>query len=246
MFEYRIKGGIMINVIVCDDDNNFLKKVIEQIKNYMIKNEYKYKIINFDDYNSNFINLIKEDLENAIYILDIETPTRSGIDVARIIRKYNVASPIIFLTGHEELGNVVLARNTNILAFINKFDNFRNRLNMSLDTAMKLLDKKYVIRFNDRGSIYTIECSKILYITTDTIARKTVIVTDKAEFRVNNPLNFFMSTLNEDFIQTHKSCIVNKNRIVNINNNHNSITFDNGIMIDLLSDKYKKAIDLNV
>ena len=236
----------MINVIVCDDDSKFRQKVTEQINKYMHKNEYDYNLLEFDDYDNKFVNVIKSDLVNAIYILDIETPTRSGIDIARIIRKVDVESPIIFLTGHEELGSLVLARNINILSFINKFDNFSNRLKIALDTAMKLLNKKHMLRFNDRGSIYSIDCNNILYITTDTIARKTIIVTDKGEHKVNNPLNFFLEILNEDFCQSHKSCIINKNRVVNINNNNNTILFDNGKQIDLLSDKYKKEIDLNV
>ena len=235
----------MINVVVCDDDNSFRHKVVEQIKKYM-DNKFDYRILEYNDYNSNFIKIIKEDLENVIYILDIEAPTRSGIDVARIIRKLDVESPIIFLTGHEELGNLVLAKNINILSFINKFDNFANKLKTSLNTAMKLLNKKHMLRFNDRGSIYSIECDRILYITTDTVARKTIIVTDKGDHKVNNPLNYFLEILNGDFCQSHKSCIINKNRVANLNNNNNTIVFDNGVTIDLLSDKYKKEIDLNV
>lgn len=234
----------MINVVVCDDNDLFRQKVVDLINKFMNNNNLDYKILEFNDYNTKFINLIKSDLSNVIYVLDIETPTRSGIDIARIIRKEDIESPIIFLTGHEELGNVVLARNTNILSFINKFDNFASKLKKSLDTAMKLLNKKHMLKFNDRGSIYSIDCNKILYITTDTVARKTIIVTDKNEYKVNNTLNYFLEILNGDFCQSHKSCIINKNRVVNINNNNNIITFDNGISIDLLSDKYKKEINV--
>jgi DNA-binding LytR/AlgR family response regulator len=235
----------MINIIVCDDHDSFRRKVIDQITKYMDKLDHEYKILEFNDYDSKFINTIKSDITNIIYVLDIETPTRSGIDVARIIRKDDLESPIIFLTGHEELGNLVLARNTNILSFINKFDSFSNRLNNALNIALKLLNKRHMLRFNDRGSIYSIECDKILYITTDTVARKTIIVTDKREHRVNNPLSFFLENLNDDFCQSHKSCIINKSRVSNLNNNNNTILFDNGTTIDLLSNKYKKEIDLN-
>ena len=245
MLYNREWNGIMINVVVCDDDNKFRQKVVEQIKKYMDNTNQEYRILEYSDYNTNFINLIKSDLSNVIYVLDIETPTRSGIDIARIIRKEDVESPIVFLTGHEELGNLVLSRNINILAFINKFDSFASKLNKSLNTALKLLNRKHMLRFNDRGSIYSIDCDKILYITTDTVARKTIIVTDKGEHKVNNPLKYFMDILGTDFIQTHKSCVVNKNRLTNINMNNNTIIFDNGITIDLLSDKYKKEIDLH-
>lgn len=235
----------MPNIIVCDDVLKDRQKVVSIIEKYMDDNEFKYSLLEFSDYDNKFIEIVKSELENKIYILDIETPTRSGIDVARIIRKEDVESPIIFLTGHNELGDLVLTKDINFLAFINKFDNPSARLKRNLKLALKLLNKKHMLRFNDRGSIYSIECDKILYITTDTVARKTVIVTDKHEFSVNNPLNYFMDNLNEDFVQSHKSCIVNKNRITNLNYNTNIIIFDNGQTIDLLSNKYKKEIDIN-
>lgn len=235
----------MVNFIVCDDNDNFRQKVIEQIKNYMDNHNFDYHINEFNDFDSDFIKIIKSDLHNVIYVLDIEAPTRSGIDVARIIRREDLESPIIFLTGHQELGSIVLARNTNILSFINKFDNFASKLKSSLDTAMKLLGHKHMLKFEDRGSVYSIDCNKILYITTDTVARKTIIVTDNNEFAVNNSLTYFLNMLNNDFCQSHKSCIINKNRVSKINNNINVIIFDNGTTIDLLSNKYKKEINLN-
>lgn len=235
----------MVNIIVCDDIIKDRQKVINNIKKFIDNNVINYSILEFSDYNNKFIEIIKSDLENKIYVLDIETPTRSGIDIARIIRKYDVESPIIFLTGHNELGELVLTKDLNFLAFINKFDNSTIRFKKALNTALKLLNKRHMLRFNDRGSIYSIECDKILYITTDTIARKTVIVTDKHEYRVNNPLNFFIGELNDDFCQSHKSCIINKSRVTNLNYNNNIITFDNGTTIDLLSNKYKKEIDIN-
>lgn len=236
----------MPNIIICDDDIKFRKSIISQIKKYMENNKFDYNIYEYLDYNTEFMNILKQELSDKIYILDIETPTRSGIDIARIIRKTDVDSPIIFLTGHEELGGIVLSKDLNFLAFINKFDNYAKRLNNSLNMAMKLLNKKCILRFNDRGSIYSLKCDNILYITTDTVSRKSIIVTDKHEYNVNLTLNSLLELLNDDFIRTHKSCIVNKTRISNINNNKNIIIFDNGKEIDLLSSKYKKEIDLNV
>lgn len=235
----------MLNIILCDDDTKFRKNILNLVKKYMEKNNFDYNIHEYSDYNLEFMKILKQELTDKIYILDIETPTRSGIDIARIIRKDDVDSPIIFLTGHEELGELVLNKDLNFLSFINKFDNYAKRLNNSLNMAMKLLNKKCILRFNDRGSIYSLKCDNILYITTDTVLRKSIIVTDKHEYSVNLTLNSLLELLNDDFIQSHKSCIVNKSRISNINNNKNIIVFDNGKEIDLLSNKFKKEIDMN-
>lgn len=234
----------MINVVVCDDDNKYLKKVVENVKKFMDGKKLNYKIHEFMDYDNKFINMLKEEIPNKIFILDIETPSRSGIDVARIIRRIDVESPIIFLTGHEELGNLILSKVMNFVSFINKFDEVKEKLNESLNLALNILNKKQILKFSDRGSIYTIEYNKILYITTDTVARKTIIVTSKHEYKTNYTLTQMLSILTSDFVQTHKSCIVNKTRVTQINKNNNKIIFDTGLEIDMLSTKYKKEIDV--
>lgn len=233
----------MINVIICDDDNLYRSKVVEIINKYFKGKKLDYKILEFQDYDNKFIEMLKDDVANKVFILDIETPTRSGIDIARLIRKIDVESPIIFLTGHEELGNIILSKVMNFVSFINKFDCVEEKINKSMDLALKILNKKQILKFADRGSIYTIEFNKILYITTDTVARKTIIVTAKREYKTNYTLSQMLDLLTNDFVKTHKSCIVNRSRVVKINKNQNSILFDNGLEIDMLSSKYKKEID---
>lgn len=233
----------MINVIICDDDNLYRSKVVEIINKYFKGKKLDYKILEFQDYDNKFIEMLKDDVANKVFILDIETPTRSGIDIARLIRKIDVESPIVFLTGHEELGNIILSKVMNFVSFINKFDCVEEKINKSMDLALKILNKKQILKFTDRGSIYTIEFNKILYITTDTVARKTIIVTAKREYKTNYTLSQMLDLLTNDFIKTHKSCIVNRSRVVKINKNQNSILFDNGLEIDMLSSKYKKEID---
>ena len=44
--------------------------------------------------------------------------------------------------------------------------------------------------------------------------------------------------LNDNFIQTHRACIVNKTRIVNYNKSKRLITFDTGEIIDLVSTRF--------
>ena len=93
----------------------------------MIKNKIEYKTHVYDDYNKKFMDVIENKMPSKIYLLDIETPSRSGIDIAREIRRKDVDSVIIFLTVHEELGNIVLKNDLMFLSFINKFDIIHNK-----------------------------------------------------------------------------------------------------------------------
>lgn len=232
----------MLNIIICDDNEKDRNNAVKVLKEFMTKNKNEYELHVFNDYNKNFYDIVQRKIPFKIYLLDIETPTRSGIDVARDIRRKDVDSVIIFLTAHEELGNIVLKNDLMFLSFINKFDDFENRLNNALKKGLELLKQKNVIKFMDRNILYTININDILYITKDSFERKTIIKTDYTEFRVNKTLAEIIAMLDNRFIQTHRACYINSDRKVKIDKTSRTITFDNGEVIDLLSDKYRKEL----
>ena len=94
----------------------------------------------------------------------------------------------------------------------------------------------------DRNILYTIKLNDILYITTDSFERKTIIKTDYSEFKVNKTLSEIVNMLDDRFIQTHRACYINSDRKVMIDKNTKTITFDNNETISLLSDKFKKVV----
>ena len=88
----------MISIIVCEDNKNDLAKIRKSISKIMKSLKIDYKENVFMDYDESFMKIIDKKIPFKFYILDIETPSRSGIDIARIIRKKDYSSPIIFLT----------------------------------------------------------------------------------------------------------------------------------------------------
>ena len=144
----------MVNVIICDDNDRDRAKEEDIVRRFMNQNNKQFELFSFNDYNKKFFATSNLKMPFKIYLLDIETPSNSGIDVAREIRRKDIDSIIIFLTAHEELGNVVLKNDLMFLAFINKFDNFSNRLNDSLKRALEMLGHKNIIRIRRRSAIF--------------------------------------------------------------------------------------------
>lgn len=229
----------MINFIICDDDLNYLEFMSDNITKYMMKNELEYKIHKFNDYNQKFMDMIEKKMPFKIYILDIETPTKSGIDIARIIRNKDVDSIIIFLTGHQELSSVVIENEFLFLSFINKFDRCEERFEKALDKALKVLKVRKTIRFRDSGVTYTIALDDILFISKDSVSRKSILKTDYAEFKLSKNLNEVVKLLDENFIQTHRACIVNKKRVVGYSKSKRIVIFDNGETTDIVSNRFE-------
>lgn len=232
----------MINFIVCDDDTRILSQIKGIISKFMMKNEHGYKTYTFNDYDAEFMKIMNAKLQCKIYILDIETPTRSGIDIARLIREKDVDSMIIFITGHEELGSTILKNDLMFLSFINKFDNCEKRLVDSIKKALKMFHKRNTLKFKDGNILYTISMEDIIYITRDSFERKCIVKTEHYEFKSYKTIKDFEELLDDRFIKTHRACIVNKERIAKIDKSKKEIMLDNGQIIYLVSHKLIKEV----
>ena len=99
-----------------------------------------------------------------------------------------------------------------------------------------------IIRFKDNGILYSIPLDDILYITRDSIDRKCIIVTDYNEFKIGKNLNQIEEMLNDDFVKTHRACLMNKKRITSFNKTKRTVTFDNGSQSDLISTRFDKEL----
>lgn len=232
----------MINFIVCDDNKEDRDKIVKIVEKTMIKNDIEYRMHLFEDYNKKFLNLINSNKPNKIYILDIETPTLSGIDVARKIRMTDNNSILIFLTGHEKFGNVVLQEDFLYLSFINKFDNMERRLINSIKKALNVVGEKRQFRFKDNRTIYQLAYNDILYITRDSLTRKTIVKLDYAQYELTMNLSQFVKLLNDDFIKTHRACYINRSRVSSYSKTKRKVTFDNGEEINIISTRFKELI----
>lgn len=234
----------MINFIVVDDNNKFLNIIVSTITNVMMKNKFMYKVNTYLEYDDEFFSIMKSSLPNKIYILDIETKVSSGIDVARKIRKSDVDSVIIFATVHNEAGLVLIKDDLMFLSFLFKFDDFEKKLYNSITKALQFINHKSFIRFNDKGTLYTLPINDILYITRDSYDRKCRIITYYNEYRVNLSLKELFDLCDGVLVKSHRCCLVNKDKIRVVNKKVNTIEFDNGLVIDLLSSNYKKGFEL--
>lgn len=234
----------MINFIIVDDNNKFLEIIRDVVIKVMMKNKFMYKTHVFTEYDENFYKIMNSSIPNKIYIMDIETRNASGIDVARKIRKTDIDSVIIFATVHNEAGLVLLKDDLMFLTFLCKFDDFENNLYNSINKSLEFIHHRAVIKFNDRGTIYTIPVNDILYVTKESNDKKSIIMTSSSEYKVNLTLKEIINLCGQFLTQTHRCCFVNMDKVRIVDKHNNIIEFENGTTIDLLSPTYKKGIDI--
>lgn len=228
--------------VICDDEKLFrstIKKVIDKL---LINSDDYYHVSEFEKFDSSFKKLINNK-QSKIYILDIEIKDSiSGIDIAREIRKKDWDSIILLVTSHNELGYQALKAQIMLLDFISKYDNCEKNLEQALRKAMSQLGSKKAIKFESDGVSYIIHLDDIVYIVKDTVERKCVIKTTYNEIVVNKTLNYMLENLDERFYLSHRSCIINTDKVRNVDWKNSIIKFDTNDSIELLARDKKKGL----
>lgn len=228
----------MINFIIYDDNNEFtqiIKKIIEKI---MFKRNEEYKIYIFNEYNLELLKIIDLKIKNKIYILDIEVPKKSGLEISKKIREKDWDSVIIILTSHYELERMMYHSKLLILDFISKFQIYDKELIDLINLSLNKLKDNEILSIKIKNNIYKINLSEILYISYESETRKTKIETLQNTFTFNKSLKMIKKELNSNFVYSHRNCIVNKSKIKEINYKSKQIIFNNNNIIELISRKY--------
>ena len=232
----------MIKFLVCDDEKIFLDKINNVITKTMIDFKGEYTIESYQEYNKEFYKRITEK-GPKIYILDIELKNgKSGIDIARKIRINDWESLIIMVTSHSELGFEAVKAQIMLLDFISKYNNCENSLSHAIRKAVSKLNDKKVFTFEINNVTNRVFISDIIYIVKEPSDKKCTIKTTYNEIVINMPLNQIFEQLKGKLYFSHRSCLVNIDRIIKVDWKENIITFDTGATIDLISRDKKKRL----
>lgn len=141
----------MVNFIVCEDSEIILERNIDVINKVMFNNNIEYRIYKFQSYNEELKNIIKEPLENKIYILDIELGSDSGIDLAGDIRKIDLTSFIIISTVHSEYIPYTLKSKLLIFDYVSKLSNYNEDLSNAIKRILKELKGQKRVETTKKG-----------------------------------------------------------------------------------------------
>lgn len=232
----------MINFIICEDNKHVREFDENIISKIAMPHDFNYAIHSFDKYNIKLKNLINTPSDVKVYILDLELPNKSGIDIAREIRKVDWDSIIIILTSHDELELKLLKEKLLIFDFISKFDNYEKRLSDTINMIIQKVDNKKIISFKCNKELHHIKIDNILYVNKDNFTDKTRIVTNDNEYLIRDSLVNVVNRLDSRFTQTHRACYINLDKVKTVDFKNSIIYFNDGNSTDYLSRNYKKGL----
>lgn len=231
----------MINFVIVEDNPRHMDVTESIIIKYMMKNDYEFKIFKFERLNAEFDKLVDDD-KNYIYILDFELIGQTAIDVARKIRKVDWISPIIIFTVNGGMAYETFKQRLQILDFVNKQYQAEKNMFELFDICFDQLKVRKSFKYKIGKIDYSIDFNKILYIYKDTVERKSIIVTDKNEYKVPMTLTEIKEKVPKEFKYSHRSCIVNTSRVEAYDWVKKEIVFDSNKTTDLLSKTHKKEL----
>lgn len=230
----------MIKFVVVDDD----VKEIEHVKSLIQEIVDDAKIVSFSKINSELKTEIQNVDEHKIYVLDIELANKvSGISIARLIREVDWESEIIFITNHDKMFESTHRSVYEVFDFIEKFHDFDRRFKKAIKNILKRNFDNKMFKYDVNNVELNIYYRAILYIYRDTEERKLVIVTPTNKYKVAMTIKEILNYLDDRFVQCHRSCIVNKNRVEEKNYKEGYFVLDTGEKVYLLSKMNRKLMD---
>lgn len=230
----------MINFIVVDDEEYVRNYIKNDIDSVMMSKNINYRINIFSKYNDEFWQEAKSNKGYNIYFLDVFVGPISGIDVAKKIRRFDLKSSISIMSKFVEQAQEVAQYVSFITLFINKGNSVHKKIRDVIETSIDMFGKQDSIEFEQENTSYFFKLDDVLYIEKEKNSKYCIIHTIYCTVKWRISLSDIAQKLNGDFVQTHKSCVINKKRAVVISVSNKIILFDNGEQINLISDIYTK------
>lgn len=209
----------MINFIIYEDEKKYREKYISIILKIIGSMKVAYRIIEIDKYEKNTLAKIKDLVGKKIFILDIEVPGKSGLDLAREIRSTSDwKSPMIIVTTHEQLKNAAFTSRMLMLDFISKFYNCEESLKETLLLTFDIIESNPSLNFQYNGELYQIPYEDILFIEKNVDDMYSTVITRSEKVKVKKMIGHIEEELSKDprFFRTHRSCIVNIDNITKV------------------------------
>ena len=212
----------MLDFIICDDNKHSLDKLNQMLNSIFISKNIDARI----SFNTNNPHSLIEYLNNNsanVLFLDIDLKSDiNGLEIANLIRKKDKKIYIIFTTAHLEYGFIAykfktfdyLSKPITLERLSDTINRLIDDINFDNSTFLRLDNNKTIIKENS-----------IQYIKKD--GMKVVFHTENRVYETYSSFKKILPMLSNNFVQCHKSYIVNLNKILNIDVVNSSISLEN-------------------
>lgn len=220
-----------MRVAVCDD----LKEVLKETKILLEDVSFVKDIDIFSDM-KNFYEEIKEGTKYDVVLMDIDWKTeKTGIDFSSELKLLSPNTKIIYITAYtlDYVEDAVL-RTPNLCGFINKpiKEDILYKSLEKIQKELKETDGKLIIKYKSNVSV--IPFADIYYLESQ--LHKVLVKMQSQEYQCTEKLNHIKTRLGTQFVECHKSYIINMDHIAEFHNTE--LVMENGEVIPISKKRY--------
>lgn len=226
----------MLNIFVCEDDAVQRKSIVQIIKNTVLIEELDMQLILDTPNPYELLETVKSSQNTGIYFLDIDLKCdMNGMKLAQQIRLYDPRCFIIFVTSHSELSYMTFQYRVEAMDFVLK-DNPAEAKVKIRECLLNALER-YTLQTNKTHKVYTIEIgdrrisvdyNDILFFETSSNIHKVILHAKDRQIEFSSTIKELEKILDDTFVRCHRSFLVNKNNIQEIDTKNRIIYFING------------------
>lgn len=226
----------MLKVFICEDNKEQRERFSKIVQDIILIENYDIELGLVTSDPSELINYIDNNDLSGLYFLDIDLKSEiNGIELAAKIRKYDPRGFIVFITTHAEMSYLTFMYKVEAMDYIIKdnYNNIRERIQQCIADAhtkysakSNELQKIFTIKSDDK--IVNIEYRKILFFETSPTIHKVIVHAVDRQIEFYAKMKEIEERLDDRFYRCHKSFIVNKDNIKEIDVNNRCIYMING------------------
>jgi len=226
----------MLKVFICEDNKEQRERFSKIVQDIILIENYDIELDLVTSDPNELINYIDNNDLSGLYFLDIDLKSEiNGIELATKIRKYDPRGFIVFITTHAEMSYLTFIYKVEAMDYIIKdnYNNIKERIQQCIaDAHTKYsaksteLQKIFTIKSDDK--IINIEYRKILFFETSPTIHKVIVHAVDRQIEFYAKMKEIEEKLDDRFYRCHKSFIVNKDNIKEINVNDRYIYMING------------------
>lgn len=207
----------MLNIAICDDDEQFVNSLEDLLYDYLKNNNYKADIQIFTD-PDDFIKYLNDESVDLLF-LDIEFEKITGIDIGNNLRKnlHNDLIQIVFVSATESYAMQLF--NIRPFDFLVKPVDYK-KVNYLMEEYNRIYRvQQNFFEYHMGKQVYKIDEQAVLYFQSE--GRKIKMVTSIGDKQFYGKLSEVAEKLKANsFFQVHKSYIINSRYVLEYGKEH--------------------------
>ena len=226
----------MLDIFVCEDNAAQRRTVVQIIRNIVLIEELDMQLILDTGDPYILLNKVKTSQNTGIYFLDIDlSSSMNGMKLAQQIRLFDPRGFIIFITAHSELSYMTFQYRVEAMDFVLK--DAPAEAKVKIQECLLNAMERYTLQTNRTHKVYTIEIGgrkismdydDILFFETSNNIHKVILHAKDRQIEFFATLKELTNRFDSNFVRCHRSFLVNKNNIKEIDVKNRIICFING------------------